>query len=360
LRCSPVSVPFDLTCWYLNARRIAEITGVTPIAPLGATDPHSARTAQLIQLKNAAVAWMKANGATPLEVLLAEGKLAPGAIFTHHSNFFFSGLSKVAEARRKGTPVKKPATAYSKLDESQSGGRLEFEFHDEHLVSESSWHELAGQQRKFVLGLVTDIQGGTIKCVPYVIANIVNPHSPLQGDGGAWYNHLEVHVSQIDSFDKAHTIQDRLTKASLNALEDVPEAAIKTAFAEIINEPMVPKDWGGEASDLFSSRVVLEGKRISTAFLLKGPAKFHPMTPADLGKNGDQIGRLFSEPADLLILQHCHEVTVAVRRQMRAYAQQMGNPRRFCIIDGYDTLRVLKAYGKCGFSVDDAVRSGTS
>jgi len=33
---------------------------------------------------------------------------------------------------------------------------------------------------------------------------------------------------------------------------------------------------------------------------------------------------------------------------MRAYAQQMGNPRLFCLINGYDTLRVLQAYGKCG------------
>lgn len=355
-----MSVPFDLTCWYLNARRIAEITGVTPAAPPGAPDPHTALTAQLIQLKNAAVAWMKANGAMPLEVLLAEGKLAPGAIFTHHSNFFFSGLSKVAEAQRKGKPVKQPATAYSKLDEWRPGSRLEFEFHDEHLVSDSSWHELAGQQRKFVLGLVTDIQGGTIKCAPYVIANVVNPHSRMPGDGGPWYNHLEVHVPQIDSFEKARIIQDRLTKASLSPLKNVAEADIKAAFAEIINEPIVPKDWSGEASDLFSSRVVLDGQRISTAFLLKGPAKFHPMTPADLGKNGDQIGRLFSEPADLLVLQHCHEVTVAVRKQMRAYAQQMGNARRFCIIDGYDTLRILTAYGKCGFRVKDAVRSATS
>lgn len=355
-----MSVPFDLTCWYLNARRIAEITGVTPVAPPGATDSHSARTAQLMQLKNAVVAWMKANSPTPLEVLLAEGKLAPGAIFTHHSNFFFSGLSKVAEERRKSKPIKQPAAAYSKLDEWQPGGRLAFEFHDEHLVSDSSWHELARQQRKFVLGVVTDIHGVSIKCAPYVIANIVNPHSSIRGDGGPWYNHLEVHVPQIDSFEKAQTVQDHFSKASLEPLKKVPEAHVKTAFAEIINEPMVPKDWGGEASDLFSSRVVLDGKRISTAFLFKGPAKFHQMTPADLGKNGDQIGRLFSEPADLLILQHCHEVTVAVRKQMRAYAQQMGNPRRFCIIDGYDTLRILKAYGKCGFAIDDGMRSASS
>jgi hypothetical protein len=351
-----VSVPFDLTCWYLNARRIAEITGFVPVSPPGSGDDQSARTVQLMQLKNAVVAWMKANSPGPLEVLLAEGTLAPGIVFTHHSNFFFSGLSKVDEARRKGKSVKQ-ATAYSKLGEWQSGGRLEFEFNDEHLTSASSWHELSGQQRKIVLGVVTDIQSKTIKCAPYVIANVVNPSSCTPGDGGSWHNHLEVHVSQIDSFAKAQSIRGRRTRTSLGPLKDVPEAEIKTAFAEIINEPVVPKDWGGETSDLFSSRVVLGGQRISTAFLLKGPAKFHPMTPADLGKNGDQIGRLFDEPADLLILQHCHEVTPAVRKQMRAYAQQMGNPRRFCIIDGYDTLGILRAYGKCGFRVDETARS---
>jgi hypothetical protein len=32
------------------------------------------------------------------------------------------------------------------------------------------------------------------------------------------------------------------------------------------------------------------------------------------------------------------------------YAQQMGRPRLFCLINGYDTLRALKAYGKCDLS----------
>jgi hypothetical protein len=96
--------------------------------------------------------------------------------------------------------------------------------------------------------------------------------------------------------------------------------------------------------------LILDGERISTAFAFKGPAKFHPMTNADLGKNGDQINRLFAEPARLLVLQHCHQITSPVRDTMRAFAQQMGNPRLFCLIDGYDTLRVLKAYGKCGLA----------
>jgi len=348
-----MGVTYDLTCWYLNARRIVELTGVVPQVPSGVNDSQSAKTAQLMQLKNAVVAWMRSNRPSPLEVLLAQEKLATGAFFTHHSNFFFSGLSKIEAARLKNKPIQL-ATAYSKLDEWQAGGRLEFEFHDEHLTSSSSWSELSGQKRAFVLGVVTDLQGVKIKSAPYVVANIVDPSSSLQGSAGPWTNHLEVHVSQIDSFANVEMVQERLTRASLAPLKNISEKEIKSVFAEIIDEPTVPKDWGGEASDLFSSRVLLDGRRISTAFLLKGPAKFHPMTPADLGKNGDQIGRLFDEPADLLVLQHCHEVTSPVRKQMRAYAQQMGRPRRFCIIDGYDTIRILRAYRKCGLAIENA------
>ena len=96
--------------------------------------------------------------------------------------------------------------------------------------------------------------------------------------------------------------------------------------------------------------MILDGNRISTAFALKGPAKFKPLTLAEMGKNGDQIDRLFTEPADLVIVQHCHNITPAVRGMMRAYATRIHNLKMFCLIDGNDTLRILKAYKKCGLS----------
>jgi hypothetical protein len=351
-----MDIPYDLTCWYLNVRRVCELTGAFPPANMNAWNDNLQRIAQLTHLKNDIVAWLRKNNPTPLEKLISEDKLAVGSIFTHHSNFFFSGLSKVDAALKKGKSVK-PASAYSKLDDWQPSARLFFDFNHEHLTAPSSWHELSGQKRAFVLGLITDISGGNIKSVPYVIAYIIVPSSALPGFSGPWWDHLEVHIDTIESFSAVTANQRRLTKQSLESLRSVPEKDIKAAFAAIINEPMVPKDWGGESSDLFSSRVVLDGKRTSTAFLFKGPAAFKPMTLAELGKNGDQIGRLFDEPADLFVLQHCHEVTSAVRKTMRAFAQQMGRPRLFCIIDGYDTIRVLESYGKCGFDISTAVRS---
>jgi hypothetical protein len=69
------------------------------------------------------------------------------------------------------------------------------------------------------------------------------------------------------------------------------------------------------------------------------------MYPADLGKRGDQLVRLFDEPADLLILQHCHKVETSVIRQMEALAVLPNNPRMYCVIDGADTYRILRGGG---------------
>ncbi len=81
--------------------------------------------------------------------------------------------------------------------------------------------------------------------------------------------------------------------------------------------------------------------RTGEGWLYRGPAKFAPMTVAMLGKNGDQLERLARTAADILVLQHCHEITPAVISSLRAHASDYRNPRRYLIIDGYDTLKIL-------------------
>ncbi len=64
-----------------------------------------------------------------------------------------------------------------------------------------------------------------------------------------------------------------------------------------------------------------------------------------LGKNNDQIVRLSHEPAEVLFVQHSHEIMSPVRETLRAFCVQPSNPRRYCLIDGRDSLRLLVAYG---------------
>lgn len=130
----------------------------------------------------------------------------------------------------------------------------------------------------------------------------------------------------------------------MSKMKAVPESQVKNAIAKILKEP-TKKDWGGEENDHFSSNITVGGRRRTAAFLLKGPSRFEEMTPAMCGKNGDQIYRLDKANADVSIVQHSHLIGPAVRETIRSFTVAPGNrARKFCIIDGQATFRLLKAY----------------
>lgn len=147
----------------------------------------------------------------------------------------------------------------------------------------------------------------------------------------------------VDDFDEFREVRNVPHPHDFGVMRSVSEAAFKWAIGEILSDP-TRKDWGGEASDHFTSRLHLSGKRHTAAFLLKGPGRFAPMGLNHLGKNNDQIVRLAKEPADVLVVQHCHEILPAVRETLRAFAVRPHEARRYCLIDGRDSLRILMAY----------------
>src|SRR5664280_12494 len=86
------------------------------------------------------------------------------------------------------------------------------------------------------------------------------------------------------------------------------EEKTKKGILKLLGETKTPKDWGGENNDIFTDRVTLFGKKRRAAFALKGPAKKGPLVPGKMGKNGDQIQRLFDTPATVFLLQYEGEV----------------------------------------------------
>jgi hypothetical protein len=163
------------------------------------------------------------------------------------------------------------------------------------------------------------------------------------------YGFFEQFVEDITEFAKVGDIE---MPTDFAVMKDVTERAFKECLTEILGDT-ARKDWGGETSDHFTSHVHLGGKRTTAAFLLKGPGnRFAPMGLNHLGKNNDQIYRLAQEPAELLVVQHCHEILPAVRATLRAFAVQPGSPRRYCLIDGRDSLRLLIAYDKLDHALE--------
>lgn len=155
------------------------------------------------------------------------------------------------------------------------------------------------------------------------------------------FEFFENFIEDFDEFSKVKTIK---RPKDHTPMKHISEDAFKRCLASLLGDP-VSKDWGGELSDHFTSSLHLNGKRVTAAFLLKGPARYSPMGLNHLGKNNDQIVRLSQEPADVLFIQHCHEILPPVRSTLRAFAVQPSRPRRYCLMDGKDSLWLLKAYG---------------
>jgi hypothetical protein len=153
----------------------------------------------------------------------------------------------------------------------------------------------------------------------------------------------EILAEDIDQFSMMKEIKIANADEWISVMRVLPEAAVKKGMASLLAEP-TKKDWGGEANDHFSANVSLLGRRKTAAFLLKGPAQFREMTLDICGHRADQIHRLVDSGADISIVQHCHQIGEIVRRTLRALTVYPGQPRKYCLIDGQATYRILKAY----------------
>ncbi len=158
-------------------------------------------------------------------------------------------------------------------------------------------------------------------------------------------NYKEITVDDIDSFSQVKKV-----KISTPITKPLAESKIKTGFQKIVGEKGKFTDWGGEINDLFTSRVIFNGKRISTAIAFKGKATKGILTLKKLGKNADQVQRLFKSAARLFIIQYQGPIDQSVLVEMKTHAiaksYNEGDKIYYSVIDGQDTSRLLQAYPK--------------
>lgn len=277
-------------------------------------------------------------GIKTLQQLAIEGKLDRGTCFIYDGHVHGKGF---------GMANKGPALQLSKkLDGLLDGKTLLVEFAKDGLVNETAYSRMSGSTNLFVFAYIGEFEQDTIRAIPYAIGDMVTAKS---GISLPFRHQLHLRPEQVEQFSQID-LQWTPSKTEFAKLKEVSEHEVKTLIARLLGVSEVPKDWGGEESDIFSSNLSIAGTPRTGAFLLKGPAKFHMMTMADCGKNGDQIYRLFNVPADVYVIQHCHEIGAAVRKTAEAFALQRSftAPCQIIFIDGNDTARLLRAYAeKC-------------
>lgn len=330
-----------LTAFYLSRDRVLTLIGAEKLPPrvLGALQGKDVAMASAILSGIVGSFLLEAiatSGIKTLQQLFFEDRLRAGTPFIYNGHFHGKGF---------GYANKTPAlTLAEKLDEPLAGRKLIFEFAKDGLVNETAYTRMSGSTRLFTFGYIREIDEETIWAVPYAVGDLVE----LGSIASSPFAHtLELQVDQIEQFSGIDSSWTP-TKAQFQKLAGIPEHAVKELICDLLGECEVPNDWGGEESDVVSSNLLIGGVRRTGAFLLKGPARFHPMTLKDCGKNGDQIYRLFNIPAQVYVVQHCHSIGAAVRKTVEAFALQraISAPCQYVFIDGYATARLLRAHGR--------------
>jgi hypothetical protein len=155
-----------------------------------------------------------------------------------------------------------------------------------------------------------------------------------------------VTIDDIDSFRQVRSVRRSVPEIG----DALSETQFKNGLQRILGQRGQFKDWGGEIADLYTSRMRIKGCRYRTALALKGPAAKGRLTPGKMGKNGDQIQRLFAAPAEVFLVQYCRQVDPAIPTLMELLATatsiRTGKTIFHGIVDGQDSKRLLLAYPK--------------
>ena len=328
-----------LTAYYLSRDRVLGLldTQRLPAAVLAVLQGRDVRLSTAI-LSNAVGSYVLQAVATgkvkTLQQLAFEGELQEGVPFIYNGHMTGKGFG----ADNRSTAL----SLAEKLDEPLAGKKLIFEFSKNGLVNDTAYTRMSGSTRLFAFGYIAGIDETTIKVVPYVIGDLVAGNEAM---ALPFSMTLELRPEEIEQFAGMDETWFPST-TEFKRIANVPEQQVKELICNLLMEPSVPHDWGGEESDVLSANLVVGGRRYVGAFLLKGPARFHPMKPTDLGKNGDQIYRLFNIPAQIYVIQHCHSIGAAVRKQMEAFAlaRSFVAPCQIVFMDGVTTARLLRAH----------------
>ncbi len=276
--------------------------------------------------------WLVAHDVPPLRRALLEGSCRPGDLVTAEL-WHWSEVARERARAHAGEHVRSTFDAHLHDGDAEPVD-VHGSFDPAKLTCSTANVELAGTREQWIFGQVATVCAHAVELRPLAIATLLLAPPPRQW-APDWQR---VHPRHVDQW--AHVDWDMdVSGEQLARLRTVPERQVKEILAASIREPVVPADWGGESNDLYTSRLLVDGRQHSAAFLLKGPARFSPMTIAHLGKNGDQLTRLATSPAEVLVLQHCHHIRPEVVSYLQDVCSNFRHVRRYLVLDGPDAMK---------------------
>lgn len=264
--------------------------------------------------------------------LMEDRQIGDTAVITTTQSFYFR---KEENGRR----------AFSAKFAANPDVELKGAFSEDKCVGATGLDLLSRRRRVTMLGSATVLSVDPqvkIQITPWFMGQLVEKLATEPAPILSYESRYEVWPAELDQFAKLRQAP-KVTEDMLRRVGKIPEKDIKGYFADILGEPFIPKDWGGENFDLCTSRATVEGRPVNVSFAFKGPGKPGELNISGMGKNGDQGLRLFNDTTDIGVVQHHTKIAASVRSLMEAVAR--GKNSKFMIIDGATTAQILSLYG---------------
>ncbi len=216
------------------------------------------------------------------------------------------------------------------------------EFDPHHFLSQTEREAHAGRVRTSLMCHVDIVKDDLISATALVMGTPTFTHFRNHGATLDFADHaadwFETWPEDIDELAACAEIAPPAAAEWRRALENISCEAVCRALAEILDGTRLP----GQADA--GSRMIACGAHRAGA---EAPTAVAVAADGGAGQLGPAVlAALGATPAELWIVQHCHTIGPAVREMVRAFAVRPHAPRRFCLIDGADTWRILTAYGK--------------
>ncbi len=160
-------------------------------------------------------------------------------------------------------------------------------------------------------------------------------------------NLTSITIDDLDNFPELRGVSP--TDVSGFAESAFLEDDVEEAFLAAIGEPYKEPDSGAETRDLFTNRISLKGKRLSTAIMFKGRGVRGPLSLRDCGAKGSQLLKLAkNNAAECFLLQHVNKIEPDVKETLiDLVLMNTRHPDVYVgFIDGVDTARFLKSRDK--------------
>lgn len=208
------------------------------------------------------------------------------------------------------------------------------DFYNNNFLSVPEREALAAPRRLALMGQIMAIEDDYIVVEPMILGTPSFDHYRNEEDlehigalADGWFETLPGDFAELaglaDIAAKEPNAED--WQAALGGLD--PEQ-VRGKLRDALGGPV--GEAGGDI-DLFELTLAGEAKGVAVLFA------------PDEGDIFDQAARLAATPAAVLVVQHCGPKDERARRTLGAFAVAPHAPRRFCLIDGPDTYRILKS-----------------